>query len=289
MFDYDADRLRLILTELTRSTLSSDAWIWLNEKINTGKPADFNTAFVLMPRKTGKSVIIVSDKFSKEIGQIKPGLTLKNWTADRLGRLYLIINLDATDQSAYGKTIENLFLTAEVSELVALYSSLPFLAWADNWKMRCAEGVRSNIGSVLEAVMYDNPYPSDYLDENAWNQLVMRAFFTDKDVNRIIGLDERANADLTATISDYVDERKAAGRKINPFLWRLTAKFINEGLLNNLKEVIQNGSKREKQAAALTLYSSDFRPAADLLEGYPEFLIAIKNKELNWDSLSPED
>lgn len=289
MFDYDADRLRLILTELTRSTLSSDAWIWLNEKINTGKPADFNTAFVLMPRKTGKSVIIVSDKFSKEIGQIKPGLTLKNWTADRLGRLYLIINLDATDQSAYGKTIENLFLTAEVSELVALYSSLPFLAWADNWKMRCAEGVRSNIGSVLEAVMYDNPYPSDYLDENAWNQLVMRAFFTDKDVNRIIGLDERANADLTATISDYVDERKAAGRKINPFLWRLTAKFINEGLLNNLKEVIQNGSKREKQAAALTLYSSDFRPAADLLEGYPEFLIAIRNKELNWDSLSPED
>lgn len=289
MFDYDADRLRLILTELTRSTLSSEVWAWLNEKINTGKPADFNTAFVLMPRKTGKSVITISDKFSEEISRIKPGLTLKNWTADRLGRLYLIVNLDATDQLTYGKTIENLFLTAEVSELVALYSALPFLAWADNWKMRCAEGVRSNIGSVLEAVMYDNPYPSDYLDENAWNQLVMRAFFTDKNVNRIIGLDERANADLTTTISDYVNERKAAGRKINPLLWRLTAKFMDENLLNNLKEVIQNGSKREMQAAALTLFSSDFRPAADVLEEYPEFLAAIKNKELNWDSLGPED
>jgi len=289
MFDYDADRLRLILTELTRSTLSSDAWNWLNEKINTGKISDFNTAFVLMPRKTGKSVITVSDQLSEEIKQIKPGLTFKNWTSDRLGRLYLIVNLDATDQTTYLKTIENLFLTAEVSELVALYSALPLLAWADNWKMRCAEGVRSNIGSVLEAIMYDNPYPSDYLDEHAWNQLIMKAFFTDKDVNRIIGLDERANADLTTTISDYVDERNAAGRKINPFLWRLTAKFLNEALLNNLKGVIKSGSKRERQAAALTLYSSDFQPAADLLEENPEFLRAIKNNELNWDSLSPEN
>lgn len=289
MFDYDAERLRLILTELTRSTLNSDAWIWLNEKINSGKIADFNTAFVLMPRKTGKSVVHVSDELSEEINSIKPGLTFKNWTADRLGRIYLIFNLDATDQAVYVKTVENLFLTAEVSELVALYSSLPVLAWADAWKLRCAEGIRSNIGSVLEAIMYDNPYPSDYLDENAWNQLVMKAFFTDKDVNRIIGLDERANADLKATISDYTAERKAAGRKINPFLWRLTAKFMDAELLNDLGELIKHGSKREKQAAALTLYYSDFQPAADLLDEYPEFLAAIKNKELNWDTLNPED
>ena len=289
MFDYDAERLRQILNELTRSVLNEDVRVWLNGKIDSGKLADFNTAFVLMPRKTGKAVISYSGIIAEELNKIKPGLSFKNWTSDRLGRLYLMLNLDSSDEAAYVNTIENLFLTGEVSELVALYSALPLLAWADNWKLRCSEGIRSNIGSVLEAIMYDNPYPADYLDENAWNQLVMKAFFTDKDVNRIVGLDDRANADLVTTISDYVDERKAAGRKINPYLWRLTSKFMNIDLLEKLKEVIQTGSERERQAAALALYLSDFQPATDLLQEYPEYLNAIKNKELNWDSLSPEN
>lgn len=289
MFDYDAERLRQILNELTRSVLNEDVRVWLNGKIDSGKLADFNTAFVLMPRKTGKAVISYSGIIAEELNKIKPGLSFKNWTADRLGRLYLMLNLNSSDETAYVNTIENLFLTGEVSELVALYSALPLLAWADNWKLRCSEGIRSNIGSVLEAIMYDNPYPADYLDENAWNQLVMKAFFTDKEVNRIVGLDDRANADLVTTISDYVDERKAAGRKINPYLWRLTSKFMNIDLLEKLKEVIQTGSERERQAAALTLYLSDFQPATDLLQEYPEYLNAIKNKELNWDSLSPEN
>lgn len=289
MFDYDVERLRQILNELTRSSLNEDAWIWLNEKINSGKVSDFNTAFVLMPRKTGKSLISYSVLIAEELNKIKPGLSFKNWTVDRLGRLYLILNLDSTDEAIYVNTIENLFLTGEVSELVALYSALPMLAWAENWKLRCSEGIRSNIGSVLEAIMYDNPYPADYLDENAWNQLVMKAFFTDKDVNRIVGLDDRANSDLVTTISDYIDERKAAGRKINPLLWRLTSKFIDQNLLEKLRGLIQNGSKREQQAAALSLFASDYQPATDLLEEFPGYLSAIKNKELNWDSLDPEN
>lgn len=289
MFDYDVERLRQILNQLTRSSLNEDAWIWLNEKINSGKVADFNTAFVLMPRKTGKSVVKYSELIAEELNKIKPGLSFRSWTIDRLGRLYLLLNLDSSDEAVYVNTIENLFLTGEVSELVALYSALPMLAWAENWKLRCSEGIRSNIGSVLEAIMYENPYPADYLDENAWNQLVMKAFFTDKDVNRIVGLDDRANADLVTTISDYIAERKAAGRKINPLLWRLTSKFIDQNLLGRLADIIQNGSKREQQAAALTLFASDFQPATDLLEEYPGYLSAIKNKELNWDSLDPEN
>lgn len=88
----------------------------------------------------------------------------------------MLLQLDATDKAKYFKTIENLFLAAEIQELVALYSSLPLLAWPELWKMRCAEGVRSNIGLVLEAIMYNNPYPFNYLDEKAWNQLILKAF-----------------------------------------------------------------------------------------------------------------
>src|SRR5699024_3254500 len=121
--------------------------------------------------------------------------------------------VDPADKDTYFRIIENLFLAAEMSELVALYSSLPLLAYPELWTKRCAEGIRSNIGSVLESIMYQNPYPAENLNQAAWNQLVLKAFFTDKAVNNIYGLEERANSELASILSDYAHERWAAHRE----------------------------------------------------------------------------
>jgi hypothetical protein len=242
MFDYDAERLRALITEVSRSNLSQDTWNWLSGNLSSDDSRQINTAFALMPRKTGKSIIQISQDLISKIDHVRPGFTVENWTSDRLGRLCLLLHLDPSDQEKYIKTIENLFLAAEVSELVALYSALPVLAWPDRWKLRCAEGIRSNIGLVLEAIMYHNPYPEKYLDENAWNQLILKAFFTDKDIIQIPGIDERANAGLAHTLTDYAHERWAAKRKINPFLWRFTSKFLDEGFnCLTLKECFLKG------------------------------------------------
>jgi len=289
MFDYDAERFRALINELTRSNVTEETWQWLSEKFLAPETSAVNSAFAMMPRKTGKLPLTISAKLRDEIEMLKPGFTLEGWTIDRLGRLCLLLHLDPSDKEKYVKIIENLFLAAEVNELVALYSSLPLFAWPELWKMRCAEGIRSNIGLVLEAIMYNNPYPFIYLDEKAWNQLILKAFFTDKDLNRISGIDERANAELAATLVDFAHERWAAHRNINPHLWRLTSKFIDDNLLTDLKRVFQEGSLRDRQAAALTAYQSDSDSAKKLLNAYPELLKEIENKELNWGSLAPEE
>lgn len=288
MFDYDAERLRVLITEVSRSNLSPETWSWLSENLSSVDTRQINTAFAVMPRKTGKSAIQISPELISKIHQVKPGFTVENWTMDKLGRLCLLLHLDPADQEKYFKIIENLFLAAEVSELVALYSFLPVFAWPDLWKLRCAEGIRSNIGLVLEAIMYHNPYPEKYLDEKAWNQLILKAFFTDKDINLIPGIDERSNSELALTLKDYAYERWAAGRKINPFLWRFTSKFLDEALVNDLKKVLSEGSLRERQAAALTLVHSDLSSASELMKSYPDLLHAIKNNELSWANLAPE-
>ena len=288
MFDYDVERFRAIIGELIRSNITQEAWTWFKEKSAETNPSQINTSFSLMPRKTGKSLISISKEQVGMIRDLRPGFTVEGWTADRLSRVCLLMHLDPSDKDTYFKTIENLFLAAEVSELVALYSSLPLLAYPDIWKMRCAEGVRSNIGLVLEAIMYDNPYPSQYLDEKAWNQLILKAFFTDKELNRIQGLDERVNSDLAHTLSDYAHERWAAKRKINPQLWRLTSKFLHEDLFNDIRKVFDEGDLKERKAAALTAYSSAYKPALELLNNYPELLSAIEKKELHWNRLEPE-
>ena len=288
MFDYDAARLRILITEVSRANLGSETWSWLSENLSSDDPRQINTAFAVMPRKTGKTIVQISQDMIKKIDHVKPGFTIENWTLDKLGRLCLLLHLDPSDQKKYFKTIENLFLAAEVSELVALYSFLPVFAWPDLWKLRCAEGIRSNIGLVLEAIMYHNPYPEKYLDEKAWNQLILKAFFTDKDINQIPGIDERSNSELALTLKDYAYERWAAGRKINPFLWRFTTKFLDAGLVDDLKKVLSEGILREKQAAALTLVDSGLSSASELMKTYPEFLQAIKNNELSWANLAPE-
>lgn len=289
MFDYDAERLRALITEVSRSNLSPDTWTWLSENLSSDDSRQINTAFAVMPRKTGKSVIQISKDLISKVDHVKPGFTVENWTIDKLGRLCLLLHLDPAGKEKYIKTIENLFLAAEVSELVALYSSLPVLAWPDRWKLRCAEGIRSNIGLVLEAIMYHNPYPEKYLDEKAWNQLILKAFFTDKDIIQIPGIDERANAELALTLTDYAHERWAAKRKINPFLWRFTSKFLDEGLIHDLQKVLFEGGVREKQAAALTLVQSGSASASELLKSYPELMDAIKNNELTWASLAQDE
>ena len=285
MFDYDAERLRSVILGITRSNLSSEAFEWLQNNLGLSDVKAINTAFTVMPRKTGKEIINISLSDEQKVMEIKPGWSVKGWTADRLCRVCFLMSIDASDQDRYFKTIENLFLAAEMTELAALYSSLPVLAYPEIWKMRCAEGIRSNIGIVLEAIMYANPYPASHLDEKAWNQLVMKAFFTDKDIKRIYGFDDRANAELALILSDYAHERWAAGRSVNPFLWRSTAKFIDSRLEKDLEKVLTEGDMQEKQAAVLTIYNSNSAPAKQLLENYSDLVASIEKKELTWDKI----
>lgn len=288
MFDYDAESVKNLFKEIVRNQVNEETWLWLEDKFLVPDTKTINSAFAMMPRKTGKSLLVLSASNENDMERILPGFSLKNWTLDRLARICLLLHINPNQKEKYLKTIDDLFLAAEVQELVALYAALPLFAWPEDWKMRCAEGIRSNIGLVLEAIMYHNSYPKTYLDEKAWNQLVLKAFFTDKDLNKIVGLDERANPDLAATLVDYAHERWAAHRSINPHLWRLTTKFINQDLLIDLQRLLESGNLNDRQAAALCIYHSDFEPAKLLLNKYPELIKAIENKELNWSNFTPE-
>jgi hypothetical protein len=282
MFTYNIEALKSLFKAILKANVAPDVLDWLEEK------RAFNTAFVLAPRKTGKAAIAVTAEQAEQINALIPGFSLNGWTADRLGRAYLLLNLDTTDRNEYFRVIENLFLAAEIGELVALYSSLPLLAYADSWIKRCSEGIRSNIGSVLEAIMYQNPYPALYLDQNAWNQLVLKAFFTDKEVGKILGLDERSNKELAYILSDYAHERWAAKREVNPNLWRLVGKFIDPKLFEDIKRVFDKGLPVEKKAAALAVSQSNYTQAIELLNNYADLQSAIENKDLTWESLALE-
>ena len=261
MFNYNSKKLKSLLAEVIQQNTLPAVWNWIKEKLDFGNNISaFNLLFVSLPRKTGKAVIKVTEAQLHNIQSVVPQFSIAGWGIDRLSRVYILLHLDATDKDAYFKRIESLFPTAEMSEQVALYSSLPVLAYPQIWQNRCAEGIRSNIGDVLEAVMCNNPYPAQQLPEAAWNQLVLKAFFTEKPVHNIIGIDERANRELAHILSDYAHERWAAHRTVNPQLWRCVGKFVEERIFTDIKKIWASENKVEKEAAALACWDSHLWP-----------------------------
>ncbi|MBT1687045.1 EboA domain-containing protein [Dawidia soli] len=286
---YDVEKLRAALATHLRNQLPADAWTWLEERASlvskAGNIQQFVIGFSAMPRKTGKKPLTLSEAEQSALQVIRPGLTIRHWTIDRLSRVWLMLHLDTTDKEQYIATIENLFPTAEMNELVALYSALPLLAYPAAWRARCAEGIRNNIGDVLESIMCDNPYASENLDEPAWNQLVLKAIFTEKPIHRIVGLDARANQTLAHTLSDFAHERWAAHRPVPPMLWRCIGNFIDERIFPDIQRIAYSEVNAEREAAALACAQSNYKPARELVDKAVD-LKAILDSGATWDKLA---
>lgn len=288
LFHYDVAGLRQLLESVIRKHIAPDVWQWLQEQgaaAAAGKPVA--AAFALMPRKTGRAAISITPEQQQHVQTFRPNLFIQHWTIDQLCRVWLLLQVDASDKHEYFKKIEALFLSAAVSEAVALYAALPLLAYPEQWRARCAEGIRSNIGDVLQTIMCLNPYPAEQLHEGEWNQLVLKAFFTDKPINQIIGLDERANQALADTLSDYAHERWAAARPVNPLLWRCVGRFINVQIFPDIKRLAASERKEDKIAAVLACRESMYSPANELIKNHPELQQLVDNPNLSWDSLAP--
>lgn len=286
---YDGE-LRTLLLILLKQYLDIDNYLWLLEKTalvkSENNAAQLNLSFAAISRKAGRKKININADQKKQFNSILPGFSINNWPLHRLCRIWILLNVNAAEKDNYCNKIESLFKNAEMNELGDLYAALPVFAYSEIWAKRCAEGVRSNIGIVLEAIMYENPYPSKYLDEAAWNQLVLKAFFTDKDVNRIIGLDDRANPKLASTLVDYAHERWAAQRPVNIQLWRLVGKFIDETNFSDIQNIFTSGDMNSRKAAALTCAQSSYEPAKSLLNTAPELKNEIIENKLNWINLN---
>ncbi len=180
---------------IIKKGLSAEALKWLEEKValvkTEEKSIQLNLAFSHLPRFSSKTPLSFDDEEITAIDLILPGFGMKKWTLDLLCRVWLLMQVPATEEETYFKKINGLFTAAEMNEQIALYTAMPIFHYPKLWVSRCEEGIRSNIGTVLEAIMYHNPYPAAYLSEASWNQLVLKAFFTEKNVNLIIGLQDR--------------------------------------------------------------------------------------------------
>ncbi|MEO6283566.1 MAG: EboA domain-containing protein [Dyadobacter sp.] len=268
---------------VTRNTTAAEA-DWLQQK-GTASPMELMTAFVAAPRFLSKKIITISTDIPWDLNSEVSGFSVENWSLVRLSRVWLLTQLDPSDKEAYVKNIETLFDTAEMNELVALYSALPLLSYPDQWLFRATDAVRSNMGFVFDAIALHNPYPEKYFSELAWNQMVLKTIFNDKPIHFIEGLENRSNEKLAVTLSDFAHERWAAGRSVPPQVWRLVGKYMNPALLTDAQHLFDSANLGDQKAAALACNESSLAAAHYLLAKYPDLEKSVKSGELTWAEL----
>ncbi|BBP59778.1 EboA domain-containing protein [Pseudomonas sp. St316] len=138
------------------------------------------------------------------------------WSNVQLARALLLAQV-LEQQPAAGQVplLHQLFLWGDDQEKVA---TLKALDWLDSRGV-CVElarqAGRTSNSQVFAALALDTAYPSRHYNEQAFNQLVLKALGMGLDVRRLIGLAQRQSVTLNQLALDLLDEQLAAERTVS--------------------------------------------------------------------------
>ncbi len=285
-YQADLEQAKAFLYKLIQQNTSPDGLKWLDRQIaklaQQWSYRTFYFSFSSVPRFVGKASIPYTEKVLKEAEQLRSGFYPAGWDMDQLVRTYILLFLPHNDAEEYLLTINRMYETADMFEQQALYAALPLVPYPEELTGRTAEGVRTNMTNVFDAIALNNPYPADYLEPEAWNQLLLKAVFMNRPLYKIYHAEKRTNPELARMLMDFAHERWAAHRQISPEIWRFVAPYLDDAYLPDLEKSIKDGQTLEVEAALLACSENNFSGGKVLLDQHPDIKGRIDNGEINW-------
>lgn len=277
------------LISLLSQKTEEDSMDWLKnqskEISKSAKSMKLFLAFGKASRYFDKLTLQVSETQSNKAEKLRKGFTPSSWDKLQTARTVLLLSFPQQDENLWFKTMNQLFETGDMQELKSLYAALPIYPFQDKLTDRAVEGLRTNMTLVFDAVALDNPYPSEYFDERAWNQMVLKAVFMQRPLFLIQHADHRANENLASILIDFAHERWAAGRNVMPELWRYVAPFLNDSRMEDIQKAINGTNLLERQAALLACHQSSFPKSKAYLSKFPEIQKDIYSGKITWESI----
>ena len=243
------------LTRLKKHLLSQIDQIkthqWMQDQFNKSlSVSGFTMAFGLINRKIPKQKMYFPESIAENLLNVNPDFHKANWLLDEACRLTLLLDLDLGSNM---EVIKKLLSMADIKEQIIIYKSIQYFDNAVEFSGLVSEGIRTNVISIFDAISLHNSFPTKYLNDLAWNQMVLKAFFMERPIYQIQGIDDRISPILTSTLYEYAKERWSANRLVSPELWRFVKTNINDAIFKCLKQMIIKGSAHEKIAAIKAL------------------------------------
>lgn len=143
------------------------------------------------------------------------GLSVIHWTIEDAVRLALLLTRsNAVDAVTFYGDALACYELGDAREQRSWLKAVTLLPEPEQYLSLVIDACRTNILPQFEAVACENPYPARYFPERNFNQVVLKALFNGVRLERIVGLDRRANPELTRMAADYAAERRAARRPV---------------------------------------------------------------------------
>jgi hypothetical protein len=146
-------------------------------------------------------------------------LPLSDWEAKAAGRVLMLLMAVDRHPSREQELITNAYRQGDETERQAIVRGLCLFGSAADLKDLSLETGRANSPPLFSALALANPYPSAHYEDHELNQMVLKVLFLGLPVAQVIGLEKRANAELSRMCGDYLDERLAAKRPIPVDIW----------------------------------------------------------------------
>jgi hypothetical protein len=288
-YQTDLTQAREFLYSLIRQQASPDGIKWLDQQTDKlskeWNQRTFYFSFSSVPRFMGKASVDYSEETLQQADQLRKGFRPQGWDLTQLARTYILLFLPHEDSKEYLLTINRMCETADMYEQQTIYAALPLLPHPQELTGRAAEGVRTNMTNVFDAIALHNPYPADYLEQEAWNQLVLKAVFMGRPLYKIYGADQRANPELARMLIYFAHERWAAHREVTPEIWRFVAPYLSEEYLPDLEKTVKQGKPLEVEAVLLACAVSTYTGGRQILDQNPEIKNRIISEQLSWDGI----
>lgn len=197
---------------LTRA--SEKAAAWFERQAEALTLVSFPVAYAGAGRRLGDALVVLEAVERDAV--IRAGLeSPEGWRLCDVGRSALLQRvLDAAPPDQHETFVAQLFKQSDNREREALLKTLCMLPEPVRFLATAIDACRSHVQSVFEAIACENRYPSLYFPDPAFNQVVLKAFFTGVRVNRIVDLSRRVTPELSRMAFDYASERTAAGRPV---------------------------------------------------------------------------
>ena len=194
------------LRELVASTTGPDQAAQL-ENLAADPRANVLAAWSAIGRKVGKATVASSTPLGAFDGR----------GHDELVRGWLLVTAAQTRRDAEMlELVGSCWARGDNRERHAVLRALPLLPNPAQYVSLAVEACRTSVQTIFEAIACENPFPARHFPELNFNQLVLKALFNAVALERITGLAERRNAELSRMATDYRAERLAAGRSVPP-------------------------------------------------------------------------
>ncbi|UMR29640.1 EboA domain-containing protein [Massilia sp. MB5] len=165
-----------------RARLPGEALAWFGGQLEALMGQDgaavLARALGQAPRRLGRDALRLDAVELAQAGRLRPGLEPGDWRIDQAARIAFVLAAYGGQEVLFAQRLDALADTAEINEAIALYRGFPLYPAAEAIEHRAREAVRSSMRPVYEAIAHRNPYPVERFDEGAWNQMVVKSFFS---------------------------------------------------------------------------------------------------------------